>query len=75
MVKHVNERDGEIREMFTGASMLLTVNDHNMQLERALDECRREYNILIYCNPCPNTESIKRRAKLTSPMHSAYPSH
>jgi hypothetical protein len=47
MAKHVNERDGEIREMFTGASMLLKVNDHNMQLERALDECRREYNILI----------------------------
>jgi len=47
MAKHVNERDGGIREMFTGASMLLTVNDHNTQLERALDECRREYNILI----------------------------
>jgi hypothetical protein len=27
--------------------MLLTVNEHNMQLERALSECRREYNILI----------------------------
>jgi len=33
--------------MFTGTSMLLTVNDHNIQLETALDECRREYNILI----------------------------
>ena len=27
--------------------MLLTVNEHNMQLERALGECRREYDILI----------------------------
>jgi ribosomal protein L10 len=47
MAKHVNERDGEIKEMFTGTSMLLTINEHSMQLERALDECRREYNILI----------------------------
>jgi len=45
--KHINERDGEIKEMFTGTSMLLTVNDHNMQLERALSECRKECNILI----------------------------
>ena len=47
MAKHVNDGDGEIKEMFTGTSMLLTVNEHNMQLERALKECRREYNILI----------------------------
>lgn len=47
MAKHVNEQDGQIRDMFTGTSMLLTVNEHNMQLERALDECRREYDILI----------------------------
>jgi len=33
--------------MFTGMSLLLTVNEHNMQLERALGECRREYDILI----------------------------
>ena len=47
MAKHINERDGEIKEIFTGTSMLLTVSEHNMQLERALDECRREYNIRI----------------------------
>ena len=47
MARHVNEHDGEIKEMFTGTSMLLTVNEHNMQLERALSECRREYDILI----------------------------
>jgi len=33
--------------MFTGISMFLKVYEHNMQLERPLDECRREYNILI----------------------------
>jgi len=47
MARHVNEHDGEIKGMFTGTSMLLTVNEHNMQLERALSECRREYDILI----------------------------
>jgi hypothetical protein len=27
--------------------MLLTVNDHSMQLERATGKCRKEYEILI----------------------------
>jgi hypothetical protein len=47
MAEHINERDGEVRRMFTATSILLTVNDHAMQLERAIDECRREYEILI----------------------------
>jgi hypothetical protein len=47
MAKHINECDGEIKEMFTGASMLLTVSKHSIHLERALGECRREYSILI----------------------------
>jgi hypothetical protein len=28
MPKHVDERDGEIKEMFTATSMLLTINEH-----------------------------------------------
>jgi len=48
MAKHISEHDSEIK-MFSGTSMLLTVNEHNMQLERALGECRREY-ILIDAN-------------------------
>jgi hypothetical protein len=47
IAKHINKRDGEIKEMFTGTSMLLTVNEHTMQLERAISKCRREYNVLI----------------------------
>jgi hypothetical protein len=47
MSKHKNEHDHEIKEMFSGTSMLLAVNEHSMQLERALSECRREYDILI----------------------------
>jgi len=34
--------------MFTAYSLLLTINEHAMQLNRAIDECRREYEILIY---------------------------
>lgn len=47
MAKHISEHDGEIKKMLTGTSMLLTVNEHSMQLERVLEECRREYDILI----------------------------
>jgi len=47
MAKHVNAQDGEIREMFTAYSLLLTINENAMQLNRAIDECRREYEILI----------------------------
>jgi hypothetical protein len=47
MAKHVNEHDGEIKRMFTSASMLLVVNEHSAQLDRALGECRRDYEILI----------------------------
>jgi hypothetical protein len=47
MAKHVYECDGEIKDMFTGTSMLLTVNEHTMQFEGAISECRREYNKLI----------------------------
>lgn len=47
MAKHVNEHDGEIKRMFTSTSMLLLVNEHSAQLDRALGECRRDYEILI----------------------------
>ena len=47
MVKRVNEQDGEIKEMFTALSLMLTTNEHAMQLNRAIEECRREYKVLI----------------------------
>jgi hypothetical protein len=47
MTKHINKQDGEVKRMFTASSMMLTVNEHSMQLNRATDECRREYGILI----------------------------
>jgi len=47
MTKHVNEQDREIKELFTAYSLLLTINEHAAQLNTAIDECHREYEILI----------------------------
>jgi len=45
MAKHISEQDGEIKEMFSACS--LTINEHSIQLNRAIDECQREHEILI----------------------------
>ena len=47
MAKHINKQDGEVKRMFTSTSMMLSVNEHSVQLTRAIIECRREYEILI----------------------------
>jgi hypothetical protein len=46
VAKHVNEQDGDIKETFTAYS-LLSINEQVMQLNRTINECRREYEILI----------------------------
>ena len=45
--KYVNSQDGKIKDMFTTYSLLLTINEHVIQLNRAVDECRRDCEILI----------------------------
>ena len=48
MAKQVNEHDGKV-DMFTAYSLLLlNFNEHAMQINRVIVECRREYEILIY---------------------------
>jgi len=47
MAKHINEQNGEIKEMFTAYSFLLTIKEHSVQLNRA-NECQKEYEIFIY---------------------------
>jgi len=47
IAKHVNSQDGRIKDMFTACSLLLTIDEHIIQLNRAIDECHREYEILI----------------------------
>jgi hypothetical protein len=38
MAKLVNLSDDEIKDMFTATSLLLAINEHTMQLERAIIE-------------------------------------
>ena len=47
MINHVNEQDEEREELFTTFSLMLTVNEHALHLNRALEECRMMYEILI----------------------------
>jgi hypothetical protein len=47
MAKHIYKQDGEVKIMFTASSMMLTVNERSMQLNRAIDEYRSESEILI----------------------------
>jgi hypothetical protein len=45
MAKHVIVQNGEVKRMFTASSMMLNVNEQSVQLNRAIDESRREYKI------------------------------
>jgi hypothetical protein len=40
MAKLVNESDDEIKDMLTATSLLHAINEHTMQLERAISECK-----------------------------------
>lgn len=42
MAQHINEQGGEMKEILTAYSMLLTINEHSLHLNRAIDECQRE---------------------------------
>ena len=42
----MKEQD-ELKELFTTFSLMLTVNEHALHLNRALEECRMMYEILI----------------------------
>jgi hypothetical protein len=47
MAKLVNESDDKIKDMLTATSLLLAINEHTMQLQRAISECKLEYNLLL----------------------------
>jgi len=47
MAQHINEQGGEIKEMFAAYSTLLTINEHSLHLNRAIDECQREYEFQL----------------------------
>jgi len=76
MAKHINQQDGEVKRMFTPSSIMLTVNEHSMQLNRAIDECRREYEILI--DAIMNSEKGALQPQIITPAqimkHESWPS-
>jgi len=47
MAKYTNKSYDKIKEIFTATAVLRTINEYTMQLERCINECRREYNTLI----------------------------
>ena len=38
VAKDINKQDGEVKRMFMASSMMLTVNERSMQLNRASDK-------------------------------------
>jgi hypothetical protein len=67
MAKYVNEQGGEIKRMFTAYSLLLTINENSIQLSRAIEECRREYEILI--DAVLNSQKGIIQLQLITPPH------
>jgi hypothetical protein len=53
--------------MFTAYSLLLTINEHSVQLSRAIEECRREYEILI--DAVLNSQKRVIQPQLITPAH------
>jgi hypothetical protein len=47
VAKHINVQNEEIKEVFGSYSLVLTINEHSMQLSRSISECHGEYEILI----------------------------
>jgi hypothetical protein len=67
IVKNVNEQDGEIKKMFAAYSLLLTINERSLQFSRTIEECRREYEILI--DAVINSEKGIIQPQLIIPAH------
>jgi hypothetical protein len=44
---YVNKENGEIKQKYTYTTLLFTLNEHAIQLERALMEVREEYDVII----------------------------
>jgi hypothetical protein len=45
--KSINHENGEIRDKYSYTTMLVALNDHAIQIQRALEEVKHEYDILI----------------------------
>jgi ATP-dependent 26S proteasome regulatory subunit len=65
--KFVNKENREIKEKYTYTAMLVALNDHAIQIQRALEEVKDEYNILI--QSCMNAKQGIMQPQVLSPRH------
>jgi hypothetical protein len=45
--KFISQENGEVKEKYAHTAMLVAINDHALQIQRALEEVKDEYNVLI----------------------------
>jgi hypothetical protein len=63
----INKENGEIRENHSYTAMLVALNDHAIQIQRALEEVKDEYNILI--QSCLSAKQGIMQPQVLSPIH------
>jgi hypothetical protein len=65
--KFINNENGEIREKYTYTAILVALNDHAIQVQRALEEVKGECSILI--QSCLNAKQGIMQPQVLSPSH------
>jgi hypothetical protein len=63
----INHENGEIKEKYTYTAMLVALNDHAIQIQRALEEVKDEYDILI--QSCSYARQGILQSQVLSPSH------
>jgi hypothetical protein len=63
----VNEENGEIKRKYAYTSMLVMLKDHAIQLQRALEEVKDEYNTII--QSCLSAKGGIIQPQVLSPNH------
>jgi hypothetical protein len=63
----INEENGELKRKYTYTSMLMVLNDHAIQLQRALEEVKDEYDIII--QSCLSAKTGVLQPRVLSPNH------
>jgi hypothetical protein len=63
----INKENGEIKRQYTYTSMLVILNDHAIQIQRALEEVKDECNIII--QSCLNVKKGIIQPQVLSPIH------
>jgi hypothetical protein len=63
----INEDNGEIMKKDAYTSMLVALNDHPVQIQRALDEVKDEYGIIL--QSCLSDKGGIIQSQVLSPSH------